>query len=150
VLTSRPIVKEGPDVSEDEPFKVTDRRSRGESPPGPVRQSSESSPAGEAAARPRGAPAEGGLGPDPGSSELGGLFMMFASSALISLGAAPDPQTNEPKVDLAQAQAAIDVLLMLREKTQGNRTAQETRLLESIIYDLQMRFVRTARGNPPV
>lgn len=76
--------------------------------------------------------------------------MMFASSALISLGAAPDPQTNEPKVDLAQAQAAIDVLLMLREKTQGNRTAQETRLLESIIYDLQMRFVRTARGNPPV
>lgn len=139
-------------MSDDETFKVTDRRSRGESPPDPAGYSSAppAAGAGEAAGRPGGAPSDGGLGPVSGSSELGGLFMMFASSALISLGAAPDPQTTEPKQDLAQAQAAIDVLLMLREKTKGNRTEQETRLLESILYDLQMRFVRAARGNPGV
>jgi len=74
--------------------------------------------------------------------------MMFASSALVSLGLAPDPQTNESRRDLAQAQAAIDVLLMLREKTNGNRTEQESRLLESVLYDLQMRFVIAVREAP--
>lgn len=149
MLTSDPIAQQGPDVSEDEPFKVTDRRSRGESPPEPVRRPAQASPADEAPDR-AGAPPRDDLGPGSGLSELGGLFMMFASSALVSLGAAPNPQTNEPKVDLTQAQAAIDVLLMLREKTQGNRTERETRLLESILYDLQMRFVSAARGNPAV
>lgn len=139
-------------MNDDETFKVTDRRGRGESPPGPARHPSEPPPsgAGEASDRPGSGPPDGGVGSELGSSELGGLFMMFASSALISLGTAPDPQTNEPKVDLAKAQAAIDLLLMLREKTNGNRTEQETRLLESILYDLQMRFVRAARGKPGV
>jgi hypothetical protein len=35
---------------------------------------------------------------------------------------------------------------MLREKTQGNRTEQESRLLEEIVYDLQMRFVQATRS----
>jgi len=74
--------------------------------------------------------------------------MMFASSALVSLGLAPDPQTNESRRDLAPDQAAIDVLLMLREKTNGNRTEQESRLLESVLYDLQMRFVIAVREAP--
>ena len=87
-------------------------------------------------------------GSNAGRSDLGGLFMMFASSALVSLGLAPDPQTNESRRDLAQAQAAIDVLLMLREKTNGNRTEQESRLLESVLYDLQMRFVTAVREAP--
>jgi hypothetical protein len=73
---------------------------------------------------------------------------MFASSALVSLGAAPDPASGERSVDLDQAQGAIDVLLLLRDKTQGNRTEAESRLLEEILYDLQLRFVRTARGGP--
>ena len=74
--------------------------------------------------------------------------MMFASSALVSLGAAPDPQTNESRRDLSQAEAAINVLLMLREKTNGNRTEQENRLLEGILYDLQVRFVSAVREAP--
>jgi Domain of unknown function (DUF1844) len=74
--------------------------------------------------------------------------MMFASSALVSLGAAPDPLTNESRRDLSQAQAAINVLLMLREKTNGNRTEQESRLLEGILYDLQMQFVSAVREAP--
>jgi len=77
---------------------------------------------------------------------LGALFMMFASSALVSLGEAPRPETNEPTVDLDQARGAIDMLLMLRTKTQGNRTEDESRLLDDLVYDLQMRFVRAAGG----
>ncbi|HEX7217365.1 MAG TPA: DUF1844 domain-containing protein [Methylomirabilota bacterium] len=124
-------------VSEEEAFKVTDRRHR-------VESSAESS---TAAGTPAGRGADT-AGSGARRSDLGGLFMMFASSALVSLGLAPDPQTNESRRDLAQAQAAIDVLLMLREKTDGNRTEQESRLLEGILYDLQMRFVSTVREGP--
>ena len=69
--------------------------------------------------------------------------MLFANSALIGLGA-----VTEPGSDLEQARSAIDILLMLRDKTHGNRTEQESRLLEEIVYDLQMRFVRAAREGP--
>jgi hypothetical protein len=71
---------------------------------------------------------------------------MFASSALVSLGEAADPVTGETRVDLDQAREAVDVLLLLRDKTHGNRSEQESRLLEEILYDLQMRFVRAAEG----
>jgi hypothetical protein len=37
---------------------------------------------------------------------------------------------------------------MLRDKTQGNRTEGESRLLEDILYDLQLRFVKAARRQP--
>jgi hypothetical protein len=84
------------------------------------------------------------------SSELSGLVMMFASSALVSLGAVSEPGADPHGVDLPQAQASIDVLLMLRDKTRGNRTEQESRLLDDVLYDLQMRFVRMARGRPAV
>ncbi|HET8575529.1 MAG TPA: DUF1844 domain-containing protein [Methylomirabilota bacterium] len=84
----------------------------------------------------------------PPSQDLSGLFVMFASTALVSLGAAPDPMTGERRVDLDEARGAIDVLLLLRDKTRGNRTEQESRLLEEILYDLQLRFVKAAGGGP--
>lgn len=116
-------------MSEEETFKITDRRGRSESAPG--------------AAPPSAAAGSGG-----GSADLTGLFVMFASAALIHLGAAPDPETGEHRADLGQAQAVIDMLRMLRDKTQGNRTEAESRLLEDTLYDLQMRFVRVARAQP--
>jgi hypothetical protein len=73
---------------------------------------------------------------------------MFASSALINLGEAADPGTGERLVDLDQAKDAIDLLLLLREKTAGNRTEHESRLLEQILYDVQMRYVRAKTGSP--
>jgi hypothetical protein len=75
---------------------------------------------------------------------------MFASSALINLGEAADPATGGRLVDLDQAKDAIDLLLLLREKTAGNRTEHESQLLEQIIYDVQMRYVRARSGSPPI
>ena len=65
------------------------------------------------------------------------------------LAEAADPVTRERRVDLEQAREAIDVLLLLRDKTSGNRTEPESRLLEEIVYDLQMRFVRAAEAGRP-
>jgi len=71
---------------------------------------------------------------------------MLASSALVNLGEAADPETGERIVDLEQAKDAIDLLSLLRVKTEGNRTEQESHLLEEMLYDLQLRFVRAAKG----
>jgi hypothetical protein len=136
-------------MAEDESFKVTDRRGR-------PREESEQGPFAD--------PRPSFIGPPPpraegrsvsptdatsGGPDLQGLFVMFASSALISLGEAADPSTGERHVDLDQARDAIDMLALLRDKTAGNRTEEESRLLEQILYDLQMRFVRATESGPP-
>jgi hypothetical protein len=137
-------------MADEESFKVTDRRGRARETepaeraapaPGPEPVRAEPPRQAAAAAPEAGRAAEGG-------ADLSGLIVMFASSALMSLGAAPDPMTGEKRVDLDQAQGAIDILLLLREKTRGNRTEQESRLLEEVLYDLQLRFVRVTESGP--
>ncbi len=71
---------------------------------------------------------------------------MLASAALMNLGEAADPATGERVLDLEQAKEAIDLLALLRIKTNGNRTDQESHLLEEMLYDLQLRFVNAARS----
>ena len=137
-------------MSEEETFKVTDRRGRAEEAPSAAGRPTETSGAGGASGaqpRERGHEAKPASPEASGPSELGALFVMFANAALVSLGAVPEPGTGEGRVDLDQARSAIDILVMLRDKTQGNRTDQESRLLEGLVYDLQMRFVRAARGD---
>jgi hypothetical protein len=133
-------------MAEDETFKVTDRRRRDETDESPIAPAPPDSaaPAPGAAAA---ASASQGPAPAPqGGPDLQGLFVMLASSALVNLGEAADPETGERVLDLEQAKDAIDLLSLLRTKTEGNRTDQESHLLEEMLYDLQMRFVRAAKG----
>lgn len=130
-------------MAEEETFKVTDRRHR---EPDPVSEPRDPQPPGAASAAPGpDEPRQPRAGDQP-SPDLSALFVMFASSALISLGEAPNPETGEHERDLEHAKEAIDTLLLLRDKTQGNRTEVESQLLEDILYDLEVRFVRAARG----
>ena len=138
-------------MAEDETFKVRDRRRRDdaddEAPPAPPPESPHTAappspprvetPGPRVATPSAGAPSEG---PD-----LRGLFIMLASSALVNLGEAADPGTGERVLDLEQAKEAIDLLALLKTKTNGNRTEQESHLLEEMLYDLQLRFVNAAR-----
>lgn len=73
--------------------------------------------------------------------DLTALFLMLASSALVHLGAAPDPMTGAARRNLEQARFTIDLLHLLRDKTEGHRTAEESQLLEEILYNLQIQFV---------
>jgi hypothetical protein len=136
-------------MAEEETFKITDRRGRAKdaAPPEPAAagapaESVRSAEGPPSPAVPPPGPA-GGPAPKP---DLQGLFVMFASSALINLGEAPDPASGQRHVDLDGAREAIDVLLLLRDKTAGNRTEPESRFLEQVLYDLQIRFVSAARG----
>jgi len=70
---------------------------------------------------------------------------MMYSDALVHLGQVPDPMSGQPHVDLEQAQFTIDLLTMLKEKTEGNRTPEESAVLEEILATLRMAFVRTRR-----
>lgn len=89
-------------------------------------------------------PATGG---PSGSQErsLIGLFMMLGSLALAGLEGVQDPSTGHTHHDPSQAAEVIDILMLLREKTEGHRTAEESRLLEELIYDLQIRYVKASR-----
>src|SRR5262249_42620669 len=135
-------------MAEDETFKVTDRRGRSqesaEEASSADLRASRAGPAPRAEARSTVPPDAASRGPD-----LQSLFMMFASSALVSLGDAADPSTGEQHVDLEQARDVIDMLALLRDKTAGNRTDEESRLLEQIMYDLQIRFVRASEAGRP-
>ena len=69
------------------------------------------------------------------------FILGLASTALIHLGATPNPETGERSVDLLQAHQAIDVLDLLRAKTKGNLTDDEERLFATLLTDLRMRYV---------
>src|SRR4051794_545790 len=122
-------------------FTVTDRRSSTESEPpteGPV-----ASAEGDARAS---------------ASEVQSLppidfhtfILSLGSSALFHLGEldGPDGQPTEP--DLPLAKHTIDVIAMLQAKTQGNLTTPEANLVESLLYDLRLRYVEKTKATPPV
>ena len=49
------------------------------------------------------------------------------------------------RADLAQARFTVELMAILRQKTEGNLTPDEARALEDILYDCQMRFSEVAR-----
>ncbi len=69
------------------------------------------------------------------------LAMSLASSAAIALGLAPNPQDGKTDKDKNMAKFNIDLLVMLKDKTKGNLSQDEQRFIDSVITDLQMKFV---------
>lgn len=70
------------------------------------------------------------------------LTMSLASSAAMALGLAPDPQSGQINKDKEMARFNIDLLLMLKVKTKGNLSDDEQRFLDSVLADLQMKFLQ--------
>jgi len=70
----------------------------------------------------------------------------LAMDALISLGDAPHPVTKRQSTNLAQARYLIDLLGVLEEKTRGNLTVDEERLLKDALYQLRMRYLAKSGG----
>lgn len=69
------------------------------------------------------------------------LVLSVASSAAMSLGMAPDPNTGKTSVDKKMAQFNIDLLEVLKTKSENNRTAEEEQLINQLLSDLKMKFV---------
>lgn len=69
------------------------------------------------------------------------FVLSLASSAQVHLGTIPNPATNKTETDVVAARQTIDILGVIKEKTKGNLTNDEERLLEYVLYDLRMKFV---------
>jgi len=67
------------------------------------------------------------------------FILSLVTSAMMHLGEAPHPDGKQQK-DPALAKQTIDIIGLLRDKTQGNLTPEETQLLEEVLFDLRLRY----------
>jgi hypothetical protein len=72
------------------------------------------------------------------------LVSGLVSQTLMGMGQVPNPITGKQEKNLDDAKFAIDTLQMLKEKTRGNLTEDEKKQLDSVLYDLRMRFLDCA------
>lgn len=71
-----------------------------------------------------------------------GYVASLAFQAMIFLGEIANPLTGKIEKNPEQAKLLIDTLILLREKTKGNVTEAEQGLLDSSIYELQLKYVQ--------
>src|SRR3954468_16611188 len=69
------------------------------------------------------------------------LLTTLATQAMVALGQVPNPITGRAELRFNQAKHVIDTLGMLEEKTAGNRTPEESGLLEDLLHQLRIAFV---------
>ncbi len=135
------------DKSEPSNFKVVDRRSFG------------------ADGTPREVPREETKAPEPpkpaapdnirsrreeedfeeGPTGFDTLVSYLSTTAMFQLGLLPGPSGEPIPVDLANARRTIDLLEILQQKTRGNLTPDEAKLVEDVIYDLRLSFVEMTK-----
>ncbi|MDQ1333429.1 MAG: hypothetical protein QG552_379 [Thermodesulfobacteriota bacterium] len=70
------------------------------------------------------------------------LILSLSSTAFLHLGEIPDPGTGEKRKDLPLAKHVIDTIGMLKEKTEGNLTREEKQLIENVLTELRLRYVK--------
>lgn len=134
-------------------FKVVDRRSF-DAQGNPREEAAAKQPAekaaGEPGAGPAGAPG-GQQGPSAyhvgesaenlGPIDFSQFVLSIAQLAFVFIGDLPSPQTGRRERNVGAARQQIDLLVLLREKTKGNLSADEKQLLDTLLYELQVRFV---------
>jgi len=76
------------------------------------------------------------------------LVMMLASTVMQQLGKVVNPLTGKTQIDLKGAEATIDMIEMLEAKTNGNRDADEDKLLQEALSTCRLNFVETAKDQP--
>ena len=90
-------------------------------------------------------PDAGGGQPPPATFEF--LVHTLFTQALMALGRIPNPITKQAHRNLPTARHFIDTLGMLEQKTAGNLTEDERRLLEEMQHQLRMMFMAAQEGD---
>ena len=73
------------------------------------------------------------------------FVLSLSTSVLVSLGELPDPLKNEESLNLPLAKQTISLVEMLMDKTKGNLTEEEDKLIGNILYDLRMKYVEKSK-----
>jgi hypothetical protein len=72
------------------------------------------------------------------------LVQQLYLSALMQMGAAT-PEGQRPRVDIIGARQSIDLLGVLEEKSKGNLTPTEERMLDTVLFELRMTFLELTK-----
>jgi hypothetical protein len=131
------------DTGERRGFQVKDRRrfsETGDARPGASEEpTSPAAPESPAQAAPVDAP------PADEPVTFSTFVLGLSTQALLHLGEIANPVTRAVERDLAAAKQVIDILGIIQKKTQNNLEQGEQSLLESVLYDLRMRYVELVR-----
>lgn len=85
--------------------------------------------------------AENSCGQFPERMDFITFILSMSQTALVSLGCGPHPDTGKCDCDLRSAKMTIDILEVLQEKTRGNLTGEEERILDRILAELRLMWV---------
>lgn len=77
----------------------------------------------------------------PKEIDFSTFIFSLGSAALIQLGITPNPITNKTEKDVAHAKQNIDLLSLLKDKTRGNLTKEETQLLDNLLHTLRLKYI---------
>ena len=84
---------------------------------------------------------------DQPSVSFAGFIISLATTAAVHFGDYADPSTGQREPpNLEAAHQMIELIAMLQEKTKGNLSAEETKLVDDLLYELRMRFVQAQAG----
>jgi hypothetical protein len=82
----------------------------------------------------------------PPKPDFSFFITTLSLQASVALGLIANPVTNKTEVDLVQAKFLVDTLGMLAEKTKGNLNADESKLLENLLYELRTVYLSKGKG----
>ena len=75
------------------------------------------------------------------------IVLSYAVNATIHLGLAPDPSTGKIETDLNRAKDLIDILDTLKQKTTGNLTDSESKVIDETLSNLKMLYVKATTND---
>ncbi|MCG6536168.1 MAG: DUF1844 domain-containing protein [Syntrophales bacterium LBB04] len=70
------------------------------------------------------------------------FIVSLSTTALYHFGDFSDPGTDKAEKNLPAAKQLIDTISMLKDKTAGNLAADELNLIEGVLFELRMRYVK--------
>ena len=79
--------------------------------------------------------------------DFSNIVLSYAVNATIHLGLAPDPSTGKIETDLNRAKDLIDILDTLKEKTIGNLTDSESKVIDETLSNLKMLYVKATTND---
>ncbi len=74
------------------------------------------------------------------------LISTFVQQAVFAMGMMPDPRTGQPYFNLDMARHSIDMLEVISEKTQGNITQEEEKLLKQTTHELRTQYIQISKA----
>jgi hypothetical protein len=83
---------------------------------------------------------------DKNDQLFGSLIYLFHTTGMQGLGKLMNPVSQKIEKNLDQAKESIDMLEMLKQKTQGNLSPELTRLLEQFLTDLRLNYVDESKN----